>query len=198
MAKKTDKTNGRVARRRKPGPTKGEQTRERLFSAAIEEFGLRGYHGPKVSDIVRRAKVSQPTYYMYFSSKLSLYKHLVKRVRTDLLAIIDKAIVPPNLSRDDASRGAVEGIKLFIRYFSENPKLAVIGYFEAEESEKLRQEIATVVARNVTAEKRSGYLREDIDPMFFSQCYNGSLDRVIRKYLLTGKKSVDEIAADAA
>jgi TetR/AcrR family transcriptional regulator, fatty acid metabolism regulator protein len=163
-------------------------------SAAIEEFALNGYHRTKISDIVRRADVSQPAFYLYFSGKLALYRHLVKRVRKELLHIIEHARVPPDLPPDMAARGVREAIKAFIEYFADNPKLAVIGYFEAEGSESLREEVTIFVARNVMAEQKSGYLRRDFDAMLFSECYNGGIDRLIRRYLLTGEMTVDQVA----
>jgi hypothetical protein len=78
--------------------------------------------------------------------------------------------------------------------FADNPQLAVIGYFEAEESQSLREEVTEFVARNVIAEQKSGYFRSDFDAAMMAECYNGSLDRLIRRHLLTGTATVDELA----
>ena len=120
-------------------PTKGERTRERLVEAAIEQFAARGFDRTTVSHIVKGAQVSQPAFYLYFTSKDEIYQHLVKRFRTELRNVIKRARVPPDLPENRASdkaRGAVEAV---LQYFADNPNLARIGYFEAKSSAAIRQ-----------------------------------------------------------
>jgi len=110
------------------------------------------------------------------------------------LATIERNRVPPDLSPESARRGVISAVRAFIQYFADNPQLAVIGYFEAEESQSLREEVTEFVARNVIAEQKSGYFRPDFDAAMMAECYNGSLDRLNRRHLLTGKATVDELA----
>jgi len=46
----------------------------------------------------------------------------------------------------------------------------------------------------LAVEQKSGYFRSDFDAAMMAECYNGSLDRLIRRHLLTGKATVDELA----
>jgi hypothetical protein len=46
----------------------------------------------------------------------------------------------------------------------------------------------------LAVEQKSGYFRPDFDAAMMAECYNGSLDRLIRRHLLTGKATVDELA----
>jgi TetR/AcrR family fatty acid metabolism transcriptional regulator len=163
-------------------------------AAAIEEFASKGFERTTVGHIVRRAKVSQPAFYLYFSSKDELYGHLVKRVRDELRDVIKLHRVPPDLPDQRAADKARAGIEAFLRYFVNNPKLACIGYLEADSSASIRADIAVFLARNVASEQSAGYFRRDFQAMFLSECYNGSLDRAIRKYLLTGKSTATELA----
>ncbi|MES9536486.1 MULTISPECIES: TetR/AcrR family transcriptional regulator [unclassified Actinomadura] len=57
---------GRIA-----GVTRAE-TRERLLSAAADEFARRGYDGTRVADIARAAGVSNGALYAHFDSKAEL------------------------------------------------------------------------------------------------------------------------------
>lgn len=57
---------GRIA-----GVTRAE-TRERLLSAAADEFARRGYDGTRVADIARAAGVSNGALYAHFGSKAEL------------------------------------------------------------------------------------------------------------------------------
>src|ERR1700728_5511117 len=59
--------------------TRGERSRARLIEAAIEEFAANGYHGAKISDIVARAGLTQPSFYMYFVNKDAIYDYLLNR-----------------------------------------------------------------------------------------------------------------------
>lgn len=176
------------------GPTKGQRTQARLVAAAIEEFGARGFERTTVTHIVKRAGVSQPAFYLYFSSKNQIYQHLVKRVRNELREVIEGARVPPHLPEKRASDSVRDAVKAFLQYFVDNPKLSSIGYFEADGSAAIRDEVAVFVARNVEAERSAGYFRSNFDVLFVSECYNGSLDRVIKNYLLTRKATASQLA----
>jgi AcrR family transcriptional regulator len=188
----------RTARRHRSGPTKGERTQARLIDAAIAEFAARGLERTKISDIVARAKLSQPAFYLYFDTKDRLYEHLVSRVRKELLAIIRRVRVPSNLDRATARRGMTAAIREFLQYFADNPALGSIGYFQTPRAQEIHKEIVAFVAANIVSEQASGYLRHDLDPDFASECYVGTLDRIISRYVLTGKSSPEKLADDVA
>lgn len=52
-------------------------TRTRLFAAAAELIGERGFHGTTVDDIVERAGVAKGTVYYHFKSKEALFDALL-------------------------------------------------------------------------------------------------------------------------
>lgn len=47
----------------------GEQSRVQLLHIAAAEFARMGYYETKISNIVQKAKLTQPTFYLYFQSK---------------------------------------------------------------------------------------------------------------------------------
>src|SRR5215831_10830956 len=47
----------------------GRQTVRRLLEAGLAEFDERGFQAVRVDDIVRRARTSHGTFYLYFSNK---------------------------------------------------------------------------------------------------------------------------------
>ena len=49
---------------------------QRLLRAGREVFEQRGFHAARIDDIVRRAKTSHGTFYLYFSNKEDLFKAL--------------------------------------------------------------------------------------------------------------------------
>jgi AcrR family transcriptional regulator len=68
--------------------TKGERTRQRLLSLAIDRFGDRGYRGTSVSEIARAAGLTQAAVYAYFPNKEALFQAAVDE---DAGGIIDAA-----------------------------------------------------------------------------------------------------------
>src|SRR6478735_805801 len=68
--------------------TKGERTRRRLLTLAVEHFGARGYRSTRVSEIARAAGITQATAYAYFDNKESLF---LAAVDVDANALVTRA-----------------------------------------------------------------------------------------------------------
>ena len=91
------------ARRRSAGPAPGrrprrspaeaerrrdpERTRERILTAAVDEFGEHGYAGARVSRIAARAGVNAQLISYYFDGKAGLYRALMSRWRATVTEI---------------------------------------------------------------------------------------------------------------
>lgn len=74
---------------------KGDQaTRERLLDAADRLFSRQGFKATPIADIAGEAKVSRPTFYVYFSSREDVLRELADRVRGQVFA-----------AQQDAARG---------------------------------------------------------------------------------------------
>ena len=69
----------------KPKTKRGEATLDKIIQAAAEVFYEKGFHGGSISDITQRAGIGNGTFYIYFDSKLNVYRHLMveygKRIR---------------------------------------------------------------------------------------------------------------------
>lgn len=52
---------------------KNELSREKILSAAIAEFGKKGYDGGSVNDMCAENKISKGLIYHYFGSKEALF-----------------------------------------------------------------------------------------------------------------------------
>jgi len=61
---------------------------QELLGAALELFVERGYAATRLEDVAARAGVSKGTLYLYFDSKESLFKSVV---RTNMLPLLDQA-----------------------------------------------------------------------------------------------------------
>jgi AcrR family transcriptional regulator len=61
----------------------------KLFDAGMRVFATRGYHAARVDDIVRAARTSHGTFYLYFASKEDLLRALAVDCAEDLAALAD-------------------------------------------------------------------------------------------------------------
>jgi AcrR family transcriptional regulator len=71
------KPNGAVAARNP------ERTRERILSAALQEFAANGFAGARVDAIARRAAVNKRMLYHYFGNKEHLFREVLRRKITE-------------------------------------------------------------------------------------------------------------------
>jgi AcrR family transcriptional regulator len=76
---------------------RGQRTVRKLLDAGIQVFGSKGYHTARVDDIVKVAKTSHGTFYLYFANKEDLFRALVVDVSDEMSALVDSiADLTPN------------------------------------------------------------------------------------------------------
>src|SRR5713101_7875059 len=55
---------------------RGKRTMRKLLDAGMTVFAARGYHAARVDDIVKVARTSHGTFYLYFANKEDLFRAL--------------------------------------------------------------------------------------------------------------------------
>jgi AcrR family transcriptional regulator len=98
--------------------TQGRKTLRRLLDAAIVVFEKRGYHAARVDDIVKLARTSHGTFYLYFANKEDLFRALLADVSEEMTAL-SKLLGPvgPNRSGYDELRAwLLRYLELYQRY----------------------------------------------------------------------------------
>jgi AcrR family transcriptional regulator len=65
----------------------GKETLRKLLDAGMIVFDKRGYHAARVDDIVKVAKTSHGTFYLYFANKEDLFSALVADVADEMTAL---------------------------------------------------------------------------------------------------------------
>jgi len=96
----------------------GRQTIRRLLEAGLAEFDERGFQAVRVDDVVRRAKTSHGTFYLYFANKDDLFKTLLRDALHDMAIITGEF---PVVTRNDAGRDALRGwIRRFCDTYAAN------------------------------------------------------------------------------
>src|SRR3954452_23790707 len=69
---------------------RGQRTVRKLLEAGIQVFGAKGYHAARVDDIVKVAKTSHGTFYLYFANKEDLFRALVLDVTEEMGALVER------------------------------------------------------------------------------------------------------------
>jgi AcrR family transcriptional regulator len=64
--------------------TQGRRTMARLLDAGLEVLTERGYHAARVDDVVRVAKLSHGTFYLYFANKEDLFRALARECAEEM------------------------------------------------------------------------------------------------------------------
>ena len=107
-----DTTAGTPARQRELR-AQGRETMNRLLEAGLLVFAERGYHASRVDDVVRAAKTSHGTFYLYFTNKEDLLRALAVDCAQELTKLAD-TIGP--VTPDAAGRAE---LRLFLGRFLE-------------------------------------------------------------------------------
>lgn len=83
----------------------GRKTMRKLLDAGMVVFERRGYHAARVDDIVKLAKTSHGTFYLYFANKEDLFRALLGDVSVELTQLSeDLGEIGPGKAGYDALR----------------------------------------------------------------------------------------------
>jgi AcrR family transcriptional regulator len=63
---------------------RGKLTMRKLLDAGAQVFAAKGYHATRVDDIVKLARTSHGTFYLYFSNKEDLFRALATEVADEM------------------------------------------------------------------------------------------------------------------
>src|SRR6058998_1786043 len=80
----------------------GKKTMRKLLDAAMVVFEKRGYHAARVDDIVKVARTSHGTFYLYFANKEDLFRALLTDVAEEVTGLLGS--LAPITADDDGYR----------------------------------------------------------------------------------------------
>ncbi|HZP28827.1 MAG TPA: helix-turn-helix domain-containing protein [Acidimicrobiia bacterium] len=83
---------------------RGRRTLRRLLDAGVAVFAERGLHAARVDDIVKAAKTSHGTFYLYFANKEDLFRALAVDVAEHMVELASEF---PAFTPDGDGRGAL-------------------------------------------------------------------------------------------
>lgn len=108
---------GTPAQQRELG-TMGRLTVRKLLDAGLAEFDEKGFQAVRVDDVVRRAKTSHGTFYLYFSNKDDLFRTLLLDALHDMEIVTEEF---PVVTSNEAGRVALrKWIQRFTDTYADN------------------------------------------------------------------------------
>jgi AcrR family transcriptional regulator len=176
--------------------TKGEMTKQKLLDIAEEIFGNKGYYNTSVSEITVRSEVAMGTFYVYFPSKLEIYRELVQQLTWEIRHDIQQKVA--NLdNRLDVER---EGFKAFFDYVYNNRNLYRIireaEFVDLELFIEHYRKIATGYIKGLEAAMGKGQVRT-IEAETVSYCLMGMAEFMGMRWVLWENRVPPEKEVDA-
>jgi len=171
--------------------TKGDLTRQTLLNAAMELFGSKGYHATSVVEITMRAGVAQGTFYIYFASKLEIYRALVVKLTRDIRKSIRQQVAKFS-DRLDIER---EGFRAYFAYTSKNTNMyRIIREAEFVDNDLYKSHYRSIAEGYIAGLQEAieaGQIRA-IDPSTVAYCLMGMGEFMGLRWILWEKKEVTD------
>lgn len=89
----------------------------KLADAAEELFATVGFYNTSIVDICRKANTAVGTFYIYFETKIDVYRFLIEKYKNDIQRRLDEAISAFTNSIERRR----EGIRFFVKYITNSP-----------------------------------------------------------------------------
>lgn len=175
---------------------KGEESRKRLLKAAANEFSIRGFHDAKVSEIVKNAGFTQPSFYLYFQSKEAIFAELITDFYSRVRKLTESLLLENGLNTEDVSKRVLLAVETVFQFLDEDKDLTKIGFFLNPEAKQMKKDLAMVLKENLEAEQRLGYFHSELDMETVAECLVGMIEHLTDSFLLTGIKDPASLAAE--
>lgn len=181
--------------------SRSDATKRRLFDAAMDLIGERGFTEASVDEIVERAGVAKGTVYYHFSGKADLVEALIADRLAPLVASFHQA------AEDHAGDpvGAIEALVRaeleFLLLYKSFSKLLLTEMWREDRVWRetlvlLRTEIMTVTRTVIAEGIESGVFRDDVEPDFGASALFGMTATVALDWqAFEPEKPLDEVLA---
>jgi len=162
-------------------PSRSAQTRALLWSCAAGEFASNGPDRTRVSDIVRRAGVTQPTFYAYFDTKEDAYASLIASFRSRLKKLNETLLLTAADPAASLVERVADSLRKLLDFLAEDRDLTRIGLFQETAAPGSRTLLARSIAANIAIEQKAGLLRDDIPASRIGMMYVALLEHLARE-----------------
>ncbi len=163
-----------------------------IIEAALKVFGEKGYYNATISEIARKAGVSEATIYEYFGSKEDLLFAIPKEITTQAVDFLE-AIGPYIRGAENKIRTITYG---YFNLYRDNPDYSSLVLLDLKHNRKFME------AEGYQAVKRSaGYLlscikegiasgefKQGLDPYLVRSMILGTIEHVFFRWHLRGRR----------
>lgn len=179
---------------------KAERTRALLVSSARYVFNRDGLADARVSDIVKKSRVSHGTFYTYFTSKQDVFEHVIIEFFDEIRAAIDAL-------SDGKSRTPYEAIHrenlAYMNVLKANARIVGLMQVHSISNEDVvtqrhREESRYFMERaekSIRAFQERGLAYRDIDPAYVSRALGCMLEQFCIQWVTQGWEFESEAAA---
>lgn len=176
----------------------GVKSKELLLKIAAEEFALHGYHTTKISTIVRKANVTQPTFYLYFKSKDAIFQELVDLFIMKLTTFTENSRLASGMDQQFVQGRIVNSLTSTFAFFAQDEYITRIGFVHSAKAIEIKEQMAKQIEKNLTEEVKDGYFHSEIDLSTVAEAIVGVIEHLTLTKLWTGLKTPDELADEIA
>lgn len=174
----------------------GEESRKLLLNIAAAQFALNGFHKTKISEIVKEADVTQPTFYLYFKSKDAIFQELIDVFKEKLYTHVEESRIPLDIEDEDLQERISHAICAVFDLFQENEEVARIGFVVSEESAEIKRFMAARIKKNLVEEAKDGHFHSELDLGIAAAALVGSIEYLAVTKLWPGIHTAKELAED--
>lgn len=185
-----------MAQRGRRKGSDGEVSRALLLRIAADEFAEYGYYETKISNIVRKANVTQPTFYLYFKSKEAIFKELEGLFRAKLASLTRDSLLDDGLDEASLPERIAKRLSAIFQFFDKNRSLSRIGFYISPIATDIKAQIAAQLERNLLKEAKAGYFHLTIDMSTVANGLVGMIEQLTATKLWTGEKTAAELAKE--
>ena len=180
-----------------PKTKKGQETLDKILIETERLFSEKGYYETSIKDITEAADVGTGTFYIYFDSKLSLYKVVLeeygKSIRNHLTQQIKGAS-----SRKEAER---RGIEAFVQMVRKNPNMYTVIWQALYINEQIfidyYENFSERYVKQIKAAQEEGEIIADYDPEVLSYILIGISNFIGLRYaIFNQEEDLDKIMDD--
>lgn len=179
--------------------TRSDATKEKLFEAAMQLIGERGFTDASVDEIVERAGVAKGTVYYHFAGKAELVEALIQ----DRLKPLAEAFRAAAAANTDDPNAAIEAIvRAELEFLSERGSFSKLLITELWREDRVWRETLILLRADMIDTIRavirqgidSGAFRPDVDPDFGASALFGMTATVALDWLAFDPgKPLDEL-----
>jgi TetR/AcrR family fatty acid metabolism transcriptional regulator len=174
------KTSARAEKAR-PDPVSEPEKRRAILHAAVRVFAERGYHGCRIADVAKEARVAYGLVYHYFKNKDALLESVFAEQWSIFIRAIESISEGPGCATEhlsgvcsfaiDAFKLAPAAVRVLVLEVARTPN--------AIKEKRTRQSFETAVRLVAGVVKRgqdAGEIRPELDPMVAAACLMGSIE----------------------